>query len=216
MNTVWADRAGVHEALTDVDDLRLFLRTVGVADLGNVTPGDLAATRRLRDALRRLAADVTGDDRSRAASALDEAGALAAVNAALGALPRPRLRRGLSSWVLGVDGGGGVAAALGALAREGAAIVADPARPLRACHAPAACCTSSASTRAASGAASPAATGPGPPGTTGGYGLPTADRTCAATVASCAASGCAPRDRARARRRRPGRDRWGSVRTPDR
>ena len=136
MNTVWADRAGVHEALTDVDDLRLFLRTVGVADLGNVTPGDLAATRRLRDALRRLAADVTGDDRSRAASALDEAGALAAVNAALGALPRPRLRRGLSSWVLGVDGGGGVAAALGALAREGAALVADPARPLRACHAP--------------------------------------------------------------------------------
>jgi predicted RNA-binding Zn ribbon-like protein len=135
MNTVWADRSGVHEALTDVDDLRLFLRTVGV-DPDEVTAGDLAAARRLRDALRRLAADVTGDDRPRAATALGEAGAVAAVNAALAALPRPRLRRGPIGWVLGADGGGGVAAALAALAEEGAALVVDPDRPLGACHAP--------------------------------------------------------------------------------
>ena len=132
MNTVWADRAGVHDALTDVDDLRVFLRATGDPDVGEVTPGDLAAARRLRDALRRLAADVTGDGRPSAATGMGEQAAVRAVNAAL---PRPRLRRTVRGWLLGIDEGG-VGAVLAAVARDGAALVADAARPLRACHAP--------------------------------------------------------------------------------
>jgi predicted RNA-binding Zn ribbon-like protein len=133
MNTVWADRAGVHDALTDADDLQAFLRAVGAPDVGEVRPGDLAAARRLRDALRRLAADVTGDGRLPAATGLGEADAVRVVNAAL---PRPRLRRTVSGWLLGADDGGGVGAALAAIASDGAALVADPGRPLRACYAP--------------------------------------------------------------------------------
>jgi predicted RNA-binding Zn ribbon-like protein len=136
MNTVWADRAGVHDALTDVDDLRIFLRTAGATGLGAVTPGDLAAARRLRDALRRLAADVTDDGRPRAASGMAEPDAASAVNTALAALPRPRLRRTVGGWLFDADDEQGVGAALAALARDGAALVADPARPLRACPAP--------------------------------------------------------------------------------
>lgn len=133
MNTVWADRAGVHDALTDVDDLRVFLRALGARDLGEVTPGDLAAARRLRDALRRLAADVTDDGRLSAATELGETDAVRVVNAAL---PRPRLRRTASGWLLGADDEGGVGAVLAAVARDGAALVADAGRPLRACRAP--------------------------------------------------------------------------------
>jgi predicted RNA-binding Zn ribbon-like protein len=136
MNTVWADRAGVHDALVDVGDLRLFLRAVGAADLDEVTPGDLVAARRLREALRRLAADITDDDRPRAATGMTESDATTAVNTALASLPRPRLRRTARGWLLGVEDGNAVDAALAAVARGGAALVADLAQPLRACHAP--------------------------------------------------------------------------------
>jgi hypothetical protein len=58
-------------------------------DPGQGVELDLAAARRLRDALRRLAADVTGDSRPSAATGLGETDAVRVVNAAL---PRPRLR----------------------------------------------------------------------------------------------------------------------------
>lgn len=134
MNTVWADRGGVHDALTGADDLRRFLAATGAVTAA-VSGDDVAAARRLRDALRRLAATVTDDDRAPAATGLAEADAAGAVNAALAAAPPALLRRAGDGWEL-ATGPVTAAAALGAVAREGALLVADPARPLRACHAP--------------------------------------------------------------------------------
>jgi predicted RNA-binding Zn ribbon-like protein len=67
MNTVRADRGGVHDALTTPGDLRAGLAAV----YPDVEPhgADLDRFRALRDALRRLAALVTGDHRPAAASA---------------------------------------------------------------------------------------------------------------------------------------------------
>jgi predicted RNA-binding Zn ribbon-like protein len=133
MNTVWADRTGVHDALTGADDLRVLL---GEMVVGAVTDGHVTAARRLRDALRRLAAAVTDDDRARGQSDLAEVAARDVVNAALATAPPPVLRRAGDGFELRYAAEGTVDAAVGALARQGAALVADPARPLRACLAP--------------------------------------------------------------------------------
>jgi predicted RNA-binding Zn ribbon-like protein len=63
MNTVWADRHGVHDDLTSVDRLRHWFALTGLAGAAQLGPEDLAAFRRLRDATRRIAAHVTDDDR---------------------------------------------------------------------------------------------------------------------------------------------------------
>jgi len=135
MDTVWADRAGVHDALTSVADLRGFLSELPGEPVGRVTAADLARARSLRDALRWLAADVTGDDRVGAGTGLTERAALAALDAALAAAPPPVLRRVDGQWRLGA-GRRTVPAVLAELALEGAALAADPDRPLRACRAP--------------------------------------------------------------------------------
>jgi len=81
MNTVWADRDGVHDALRDPDGPRSWLRAVAPrtdlltpADLDALTGPDLDRLGRqltsLRDALRRLAAEATADPRAAAASAI--------------------------------------------------------------------------------------------------------------------------------------------------
>ncbi|MEU4702991.1 CGNR zinc finger domain-containing protein [Nonomuraea dietziae] len=100
MNTVWADRDGVHDALDEPAAALTWLRAVApsldhvsLSDLDAPPPSDLdQLTRRLvrlRDALRRLAAEATGDPRSAAASATsDLQAAVTAVNEAAGALPR--------------------------------------------------------------------------------------------------------------------------------
>jgi predicted RNA-binding Zn ribbon-like protein len=80
MNTVWADRHGVHDDLTSVDRLRHWFARTGLAGAAQLGPEDLAAFRRLRDATRRIAAHVTDDDRP-AALADDLDAALAALNA---------------------------------------------------------------------------------------------------------------------------------------
>src|SRR5687767_11130978 len=107
MNTVWADRAGLHDALADVDDLQAFLANVdtypgavtqGAITRGAVTQGHVGAARRLRDALRRLAATVTEDDRVHARSGLAEAEAVDAVNAALASAPHLQLHRSTGGW----------------------------------------------------------------------------------------------------------------------
>ncbi|MCF2533321.1 CGNR zinc finger domain-containing protein [Yinghuangia soli] len=99
MNTIWADRDGVHDALADPDGTRAWLRAVAPRialladhDLAGITAADTAdlAGRLvlLRDALRRLAAEATGDPRTAAASAIRERdAAIAAVNQAAGAVP---------------------------------------------------------------------------------------------------------------------------------
>jgi predicted RNA-binding Zn ribbon-like protein len=63
MNTVWADRRGVHDDLTSVDRLRQWFGRTGLAGAAQLGPDDLAAFRRLRDATRRIAAHVTDDHR---------------------------------------------------------------------------------------------------------------------------------------------------------
>lgn len=140
MNTVWADRHGVHDALVVADDLRRLLVDTGLAAAGTTPPSaaQVRAARRLRDALRRLAATVTGDDRARAATGLDETDAVDTVNAALAGAPNRRVlgRTDTGGWSFTLADEHTVEAALGTLAAGGAALIADPARPLRACRAP--------------------------------------------------------------------------------
>lgn len=102
MNTIWADRDGVRDELGAPDSALTWLRAVsprlvrapaGVSGwLRQVHPDGAGDTvrdlRRLRDALRRLAALATGDPRSAAASAIeDRDGALAVVNLACAHAP---------------------------------------------------------------------------------------------------------------------------------
>ena len=105
MNTVWADRDGLHDELRDAAGLAAWLQAVagrfaaGGAGHGPglavVLPGgrpgrELAAQfRELRDGLRGLAAAVTADPRARAAGTgtPDVAAAVRAVNAACARAP---------------------------------------------------------------------------------------------------------------------------------
>lgn len=80
INTVWADRAGVHDSLETLAHLQQWAAAAGVGD-GQVDESDLDLARELRDALRRLAADATHDDRPGAMSAdIDTQAALAVTN----------------------------------------------------------------------------------------------------------------------------------------
>jgi predicted RNA-binding Zn ribbon-like protein len=106
MNTVWADRDGVHDSLLDADDLARWLTSVRprlpvgpTADDGARSAGEDPADdglsgalvgefRQLRDALRRLAAVTTADPRPAASSATkDLTAAVDAVNHACAYAP---------------------------------------------------------------------------------------------------------------------------------
>lgn len=84
MNTIWADRHGLHDSLVSETDLRAWLLANDLATTPlRATSDELARARRLRDALRRLAAHVTRDSRAAAISPLASAQlAVAEVNAA--------------------------------------------------------------------------------------------------------------------------------------
>ena len=100
MNTIWADREGVHDALDQPAGTAAWLRAIApraslsIADLDSLTADsnlDHLARRlvELRDALRRLAAEATGDPRPAAATVTIELeAAVATVNQAAGAVPR--------------------------------------------------------------------------------------------------------------------------------
>jgi predicted RNA-binding Zn ribbon-like protein len=102
MNTIWADRRGVHDALVDVYDLRSWLAAVGESPTyppagGRLSQADVDAFRALRDALRALAAVVTEDTRAATITGVDVEKAVANVNDAVTAgttWPQLRLRRG--------------------------------------------------------------------------------------------------------------------------
>ncbi|MFC4334327.1 ABATE domain-containing protein [Salininema proteolyticum] len=91
MSTVWADRSGLHDDLETVDGLREWLAATGDSDPEvEVSPSerDLELYRRLRDALRRLAALRTGDTREAAVSPTREVClAVEDVNAAVAQAP---------------------------------------------------------------------------------------------------------------------------------
>jgi predicted RNA-binding Zn ribbon-like protein len=141
MNTIYADRTGVHDALGTAADLAAWLGDTGLLDRRRrVTREDLARARSLRDALRRLAGAVTAGGRATSGSAIDRIDdAVAVVNAAAAAAPdAPRVRL--------VDGrlqrhpaalGPPVISALSRVAAEAVELLTDPgAAPLGACHGP--------------------------------------------------------------------------------
>jgi predicted RNA-binding Zn ribbon-like protein len=140
MNTIWADRRGVYDAIVGPADLTTWFTANGLGvDAPEVTERDWVRTRELRDALRRLAALRTGDVRSAAASAItDPSAAVDVVNELAKGLGAPQLalagdvvRRATSS------GGRSVDAALADVAVQAVELLTDnDAPPLRACLAP--------------------------------------------------------------------------------
>ena len=94
MNTLWADRDGLHDALGSPADAGGWLRAVSdrgevpaaelLGWLDAVSEGELNVVHQdlseLRDAARRLAARQTGDTREAALAAVDVTSAIAAVN----------------------------------------------------------------------------------------------------------------------------------------
>jgi predicted RNA-binding Zn ribbon-like protein len=152
MNTIWADRNGVHDALRDPGGTRAWLDAVSSrTDL--LAPGDLDVISAddldrlggrligLRDALRRLAAEATMDLRPAAASDIRELHeAVSVLNQVAGETPR----WSVLTWTPGQAplrrtraGGQAASAALSAIAEESIALFSQDARhQLRACLAP--------------------------------------------------------------------------------
>jgi predicted RNA-binding Zn ribbon-like protein len=152
MNTIWADRDGVHDSLADPDEALAWLSAVasrtGLPADGDLAPrrtGDRArlalALRSLRDALRRLAADATHDDRPAAASPTTGIRAAAAeVNRAAAAAPRwlaIELAEGASPRRVTRSARPAPDAAVSQIADAAVDLLTGPERgSLRACHAP--------------------------------------------------------------------------------
>ncbi|OUC91869.1 CGNR zinc finger domain-containing protein [Streptomyces swartbergensis] len=152
MNTIWADRDGVHDALRDPDGTRSWLHAVSPrVDL--MTPDDLDALTAadldrlgdrlisLRDALRRLAAEAVQDPRPAAASRTrDLQAAVTVLNKAAGDTPH----WSALSWTPGQapsrhtrTSGQAASAAASAIAEESIELFSqDARRRLRACLAP--------------------------------------------------------------------------------
>jgi predicted RNA-binding Zn ribbon-like protein len=140
MSTIWADADGPHDDLRTTADLNDWLDAVGVDRSGaRATEGELATARALRDAVRLLAAHVTGDDRPGAAAATaDVAAALDQVNATAAELPAPRLALRDGRLELGPPGGPSpVTTGLAQVAEQAVALLGgQDAVRLRACYAP--------------------------------------------------------------------------------
>jgi predicted RNA-binding Zn ribbon-like protein len=140
MNTVWADRHGVHEALGTPAELARWLTATGLTDPGPaVTAAGLHTAIALRDALRRLAALKTDDTRPAAQSAIrDIEAAVHVVNQTAAAGPRrdsldvlgDQLR--LRPTAPTTD----PAIALATVAAEAVALLTAPDLVLNACQAP--------------------------------------------------------------------------------
>ena len=141
MNTIWADRAGLHDSLCAASDLAAWLVAVGATDsLVRINSDDVARARRLRDALRRVAALRTEDTREAAASATDDIDvAIAEINAAAAASP-PAARLALRKRKLHREAalvGPVVTTALSAVAADAIELFTGAdSSPLRACQAP--------------------------------------------------------------------------------
>jgi predicted RNA-binding Zn ribbon-like protein len=145
MNTIWADGAGTHDALTSTEDLAAWLDAVAErvpvmaasAQRGRPGKSDLAQFRRLRDALRDVAAEIVDDPRS-VASNRDAARAVPELNEASAAAPSwPRLRlRPRTTDPVVPAGTRPAAAARSAIAAEAIGLFAIAETSLRACLAP--------------------------------------------------------------------------------
>lgn len=140
MNTVWADTSGVHDDLTAGADLVEWLIAVRDPAPLPTRAGDdeLEQARNLRDALRRIAAHATHDERPAASSAIaDLDAALDVLNHLADALPRRRLAIDDESLLVAEQVGPSPVAA--ELSRVAAAAVdlfgGEHGAQLRACHA---------------------------------------------------------------------------------
>ncbi|MGW7536994.1 CGNR zinc finger domain-containing protein [Amycolatopsis sp. NPDC054798] len=137
MATVWADTSGLHDDLRTREDLDAWLDDVGI-ERGprQSSAAELALARRLRDAVRRLAAQATADDRQPAILDLDTA--LGDLNDLVTHLPVPQLT--LVDGKLQESSSPGtspVVTGLARVARESIALLGGPeAAKLRACYAP--------------------------------------------------------------------------------
>ena len=140
MSTIWADADGPHDDLRTTADVDAWLDAVGVGRAGaHASEGELATARALRDAVRLLAAHVTGDHRPSAAGATaDFAAALDQVNATAAELPAPRLALRDGRLERGLPGGPSpVATGLAQVAEQAVALLGgEEAGRLRACYAP--------------------------------------------------------------------------------
>jgi predicted RNA-binding Zn ribbon-like protein len=139
MSTIWADTAGVHDDLLAPPDLDAWLDAIGADRAGaEATDSQLTHARALRDAVRRLAAEVTQDTRDAAMSPVGVQQAVASVNASISRLPTPRLEinKGQLQRNPG-DGESPISAALAHVAeRSSQLLTGESATALRACHAP--------------------------------------------------------------------------------
>jgi predicted RNA-binding Zn ribbon-like protein len=152
MNTIWADRDGVHDALANPEEAIAWLAAVArrldvaIEDDGALaTGGDKAritrSLQRLRDALRQLAADATSDDRLAAASPTQGVdAAVAELNRAAAAAPRwsaIELFDGATRQRVTRSAKSAPEAAISQIADAAIALFTGPEREsLRACHAP--------------------------------------------------------------------------------
>jgi predicted RNA-binding Zn ribbon-like protein len=140
MSTIWADADGPHDDLRTTADLNDWLDAVGVDRAGaHATEGELATARALRDAVRLLAAHVTGDNRPGAAAATAVvAAALDQLNVTAAELPAPRLALSDGRLELALPGGSSpVTTGLAQVAGQAVALLGgEDAGRLRACYAP--------------------------------------------------------------------------------
>jgi predicted RNA-binding Zn ribbon-like protein len=140
MATIWADVSGVHDDLRSAADLTAWLDAAGVDHGDQLATGDeLKLARRLRDAVRRLAAQVTGDEREAARSATaDVEEAVRDLNEVLAYLPAPRIAFVDGALRQSSSGGASaVTAGLAYVAHESIELLTGPdAGTLRACYAP--------------------------------------------------------------------------------
>lgn len=142
MNTIWADTGGVHDDLTTPAALRDWVAVIFEHDartLGTLGRREVAEAKLLRDALRRLAAFRTHDDRPTAQSPLDSIdGAITAVNNAVGYRPHTQLAlRGNQLQRENPTDASPIRIALAELAHQAIDLLTGPtAEDLRACHAP--------------------------------------------------------------------------------
>jgi predicted RNA-binding Zn ribbon-like protein len=139
MSTVWADTEGPHDDFARPGDVNAWLEAVGVPLAGaRATDAEFADALRLRDAVRRLAAHVTGDTRDAAAAAIGVEEAVATLNEAAGYAAGPRLAHHGGQLRLAQDGSiSRVKAGLAEVAEQSIHLLGGgAAHKLRACYAP--------------------------------------------------------------------------------
>jgi predicted RNA-binding Zn ribbon-like protein len=138
LNTIWADRSGIHDDLASPGHARQWLSRVPGLTIEKITTHDLDELRTMRDCLRRIAAHITGDERTSTTppplpDALDRLNRWAAEP-----LPHPGIDMNDRHLTRRHPETMSITAATAHLAREGIDFLTDDDHhhPLRPCNAP--------------------------------------------------------------------------------